>query len=173
MISLKASLRGEDELDELDGLLNATEITLLELKPIDFRPLFCLQNIQEAWGLSQDDKLIRECASKELEKVMPELSTGMMGLKRISNTSLPFGYVSHLRSFLVIWLCLLPFIYTYQVRSGRHSSAPCEMTYLLPFLDEILGDWHLYHHRLQLTGDGAVITGARVSLWKRLQPSSY
>ena len=115
MVSLKASLRGEDDLDELDGLLNATEVNLLELKPIDFRPLFCLQNIQEAWGMSQDDKIIRECASKELEKVMPELSTGMMGLKRISNTSLPFGYVSHLRSFLVIWLCLLPFIYTYQM----------------------------------------------------------
>jgi len=91
LITIKASLRGEDDLEDLDGLLNSAELSALEVKQVDFRPLLCLQSIQEAWGLSQDDKLIRECASKELEKVMPDLSTGMMGLKRIATTSMPFG----------------------------------------------------------------------------------
>lgn len=50
LVSLKYSLRGEDDMGELEGLLTASELTLLELKPVDFRPLFCLQLIQEAWG---------------------------------------------------------------------------------------------------------------------------
>ena len=52
----------------------------------------------QAWGQAQEDKLIRECASKELEKIFPDLSHGMIGLGRIMTTSMPFAYVAHLRS---------------------------------------------------------------------------
>ena len=54
--------------------------------------------IMQAWGLAQDHKVIRECASKELEKIFPELTNGMVGLGCIMTTTMPFAYLTHLRS---------------------------------------------------------------------------
>ena len=147
LVSLKASLRGEDDMEELENLLTVREVSSLELKHIDFRPLFCLQQIQQAWGESQDDKFIRECASKEMEKVMPELSTGMMGLKRIQGTSMPFGrFLPRLQS-AVSNLCLD----TCRVCEPPeilpcHLAMPSPLCLCLP--DEVLFHWYLHHHRL-------------------------
>ena len=38
------------------------------------------------------------CASKDLERSIPELVISMGGVRRIMGTPMPFAYISHLRS---------------------------------------------------------------------------
>jgi predicted membrane chloride channel (bestrophin family) len=117
LISLKASLRRDGNVEQIRSghILLTQEICRLEAEPIEHRPLYCTSQIKKAWGELQESKQIRECASKELEKSMPEMTLGIHSLQRIMTTSMPWSYVVHLRSFLFLWLSLVPIIFVFQM----------------------------------------------------------
>ena len=35
----------------------------------------------------------------------------MCAARRVEDTPMPFAYISHLRSFLLLWLCVLPVVF--------------------------------------------------------------
>ncbi len=51
----------------------------------------------QAWGDAERLNAIQNCATKELERIIPDLTTSMGGVRRIMGTPMPFAYISHLR----------------------------------------------------------------------------
>lgn len=89
------------------------ELARLQALPLNLRAVHCIAQIEAAWGEAQRGDHITPCASKKLERAIPEITVSMGAVRRIMGTPMPFAYLSHLRTFLLIWIGVLPFVFMY------------------------------------------------------------
>jgi len=111
LVTLKAGLRDEEDISELYPILSNTELEELEEVHCTQRCVYTVQKITETWLSCQAEKKIGTASDKEFEKLVPDLMRCCGSMERIMHTPMPFAYITHLRSFLVIWLSVLPFIF--------------------------------------------------------------
>jgi len=111
LVTLQAALRYEADISDLKPLLAPSEYTDLVSLPRNQRATLCLQRLTEVWMAAQNPKVINGPADKEFEKLMQDLVRTSGSMHRIMHTPMPLAYITHLRSFLFIWLGCLPFIF--------------------------------------------------------------
>ncbi|GAX78782.1 hypothetical protein CEUSTIGMA_g6219.t1 [Chlamydomonas eustigma] len=104
LIVLKNTLR--DDFNMGEALTNV---------PGYLRWLYCLQQIHKSWADATGKLFMTKPAVAELCKgmmsVLTIIQTCVASINRIKETPMPFAYVVHLRTFLMIWLGALPFIF--------------------------------------------------------------
>jgi len=101
------------EREELKSILSDREV--LMLKAAKVQPLVCLDQMRLAALRSTRSNCVNAppvaaMALQSMEQSITILNGAMGAMERINNTPLPFAYVSHLRTFLVIYLLGLPFV---------------------------------------------------------------
>jgi len=111
---LRAS-KGASSVEELGGILSPEE--LRQLGSAQRQPLFCIDRIRQAAMAAtrcncKDDPMIRSVWLKEIIQSCQIIAFGMGAMERINTSPLPFGYVAHLRTFLMLYLIGMPFVFS-------------------------------------------------------------
>lgn len=110
-VASKQMLRGETDIsqEELAGVLSSDDVTRLQIAK--HPPLYCCEEIrhaiQRAFPKNRGENLP---IIRSLESSIDALIINIGGMERIRVTPLPMVYVSHLRTFLLLYLLLLPYM---------------------------------------------------------------
>ncbi|GAX79034.1 hypothetical protein CEUSTIGMA_g6474.t1 [Chlamydomonas eustigma] len=119
LLMQKQALRHTYDLDEVIGLLNNEEFEGLQDAPVHLRWLHCLMKLQETFYELCERKLVPVVIGlSELGIIIQGLQTSCANIYRVASTPMPFAYICHLRTFLLVWLCVLPFVFIYQFGWG-------------------------------------------------------
>lgn len=133
--ALKQTLRRSTDLSELQGVLPAKD--LADVAGARHMVLSVLQrmsaDLREAHARGLVDSV--EKMALDLNLTAFEDYTGMC--ERILKTKLPFAYVSHLRTYLLLWLALLPFALVHH--NGWFSVPLCFIVAYALFGMEMIG----------------------------------
>lgn len=122
----KLHLRDESgDITQLRPLLNEQEYMTLVNVPIAIRWVFLLQRIEQVWSDAMDNGKLSKVAHKALPLTLSNLRLTIGSLIRIASTPMPFAYLAHLRTFLVLWLSILPLLFVYAL--GYWAIAICFM----------------------------------------------
>lgn len=111
VISLKTSLRFDEDISELQGAMSPQEYKELQAVPCKHRPLFCVQKLTEIWIHCDKNKIDASTYTQECVYYQDALVRYISNMHRIRDTPIPFAYLAHLRTFLILWLLQLPFVY--------------------------------------------------------------
>jgi len=119
LVASKQILRGEKYIsgDELAGILTPVEVSLLQAAK--HPPLYASGEVRHAIQRalhidhSTPDGIATSWSSiaRSLETSINELIHNIGGMERVRVTPLPIVYVSHLRTFLLVYLLSLPYLY--------------------------------------------------------------
>ncbi|CAJ1369267.1 unnamed protein product [Effrenium voratum] len=106
-------LRGQDSVGELHGVLDLTQLAALQKAPV--QTLFACDRIRAATlraarSNQKDPAPVVAVMLQTMEGHIGTLTGSMGAMERINNTPLPFAYVSHLRTCLVVYLLGLPWM---------------------------------------------------------------
>eukprot|EP00434_Breviolum_minutum_P003299 symbB.v1.2.002902.t3/scaffold115.1/size320724/2 len=101
------------ELMELEGILREKEIERLKKAPV--QTLYCCDRLRQAAlratrSNQRDPSPLSAQMFQSMEEHICTLTGAMGAMERINNTPLPFAYVSHLRTCLVLYLMGLPWM---------------------------------------------------------------
>lgn len=101
------------ELAELEGILKEKEIERLKMAPV--QTLYCCDRMRQAAlrvtrSNTKDSAPLVASMFRSMEEHICSLTGAMGAMERINNTPLPFAYVSHLRTCLVLYLLGLPWM---------------------------------------------------------------
>lgn len=101
------------EVAELEGILNEKEIERLKRAPV--QTLYCCDRMRQAAlrvtrSNTKDPAPLVANMFQSMEGHICTLTGAMGAMERINNTPLPFAYVSHLRTCLVLYLLGLPWM---------------------------------------------------------------
>jgi len=108
------SSAGLESVSELAGVLPHED--LQALAQARRQPLFCIDRIRQkslegTRTNSCDSENIKAEGLGQLNHETEMLQLGMGAMERINGTPLPFAYVAHLRTFLLMYLLLMPFVF--------------------------------------------------------------
>jgi putative membrane protein len=105
---LKQHLRGDRELSaELKGLVRSAHI--VDISRQQHRPIYVLERISAELVDARRRGHLDVVEQIAIDANVTALTDSLGVMERILRTKMPFAYVVHLRSFLVIWLLALPF----------------------------------------------------------------
>lgn len=125
-VASKQMLRGETDISqaELAGVLTSDDVMRLQLAK--HPPLYCCEEIRHAiqrafpkshgreehvhGGDAVSAAIAQSSITRLLETSIDALIINIGGMERIRATPLPMVYVSHLRTFLLLYLLLLPYM---------------------------------------------------------------
>lgn len=105
--ALKQHLRGEDDLSELEGDLDAALVERLQATP---NPPYLVTAEMSAWLHGQ--KHLDPVQRLYIDELIGSLINQQGACERILNTPVPFAYVVHIRQLLLAYLITLPFVLT-------------------------------------------------------------
>lgn len=109
-VATKNYLRGtRGDARELEGLLSVDEIDSLFAVPC--QPVRCVDAARKAVFDWASDGPLEAHVVTRLMITLDELTLNFGAMERINNTPLPFVYVSHLRSFLIVFLLAVPLVF--------------------------------------------------------------
>jgi len=105
---------GLESVSELAGVLPYEH--LQALAQVRRQPLLCIDRIRQlslqgTRSNSYDSEHIKAEGLRALHRETEMLQTGMGAMERINATPLPFAYVAHLRTFLLMYLLFMPFVF--------------------------------------------------------------
>ena len=108
-VTMKRHLRFERELGELltKGVLTAEQIS--EIQTAKHMPLLVCERLTETIRSAKLKGLISDIEAMALDANVTDFEDELGGCERILKTKMPFAYIIHLRTFLVLWLFALPF----------------------------------------------------------------
>ena len=107
-IVAKQHLRDERELSTtLRGIIRTTHAR--EVQAAKHRPLFVAERITMELAAAQRAGLLDSVEKMALDANLSAMVRAVTSMERIVRTRMPFAYIVHLRSFLVLWLLALPF----------------------------------------------------------------
>lgn len=100
-----------DQTRELAGVLSPVEAAAL--RRATMQPLLCLDRMRKAAldaarSSREDPGAVGGPALRSIEENICTLTGAMGAMERINSTPLPFAYVSHLRTFLLLYLLGMP-----------------------------------------------------------------
>lgn len=106
-VTVKQHLRDDSDIAELKGLVRSVHVR--DIAKAAHRPLYVLERMSTELVACQRAGLV-----DSVEKIAIDVNLGIMtaalgAMERIVRTRMPFAYIVHLRSFLVLWLLALPF----------------------------------------------------------------
>jgi putative membrane protein len=124
-VASKQMLRGETNISqaELAGVLSSDDVMRLQIAK--HPPLYCCEEIRHAIqrafpkscckdhahsGDNVSAMIAQSTIIRSLESSIDALIINIGGMERIRVTPLPMVYVSHLRTFLLLYLLLLPYM---------------------------------------------------------------
>jgi len=118
-IAMKQFLRGEESInpDELSGFLTVDQVELMESSqhPALYAASEIRHNLKRLFYVNKSTPFSVAVAwssqMRMLEESLMQLIASVGGMERIKSTPLPIVYVTHLRTFLFLYLLLLPLIY--------------------------------------------------------------
>lgn len=131
-IATRNYLREEaPDADELQHLLTGKDFEMLSSSKL--QPLLCVDRMRRAVLRATrsnrvDAPMVVASLAQTLEANIATLTGCMGAMERINNTPLPFAYVAHLRTFLLLYLIGIPL-----VMGGRLGWAAPLITVLLAF----------------------------------------
>lgn len=107
-------MTGPEAVKELEALLSPEQLG--QLAVARRQPLLCIDHIRQkslegTRSNSGDNPHIAAEGLRALNREIEMLQGGMGAMERINATPLPFAYVSHLRSFLLLHLLGMPFVF--------------------------------------------------------------
>lgn len=126
-IAVRNLLRGSawQPEDDVVGILSSDEVRLLQRAP--HQPLFVLDRLRRAAVRavrenSAEDPILAVTAHRRIEGNISTLGGAFGAMERINNTPLPFAYVVHLRTCLMLYLLSMPLIL--ETSSSRKWTMP-------------------------------------------------
>ena len=108
-VAMKRHLRVERELTELLTKSVLTPEQISEIQAAKHMPLFVLERLTETIRSAQDKGLLSDHVAMALDANVTDFEDELGGCERILKTKMPFAYIIHLRTFLMLWLGALPF----------------------------------------------------------------
>jgi hypothetical protein len=106
-ITCKQQLRGDDSVDELKAILSEGECELIV--SAQHRTLAVLSALSAQLVEARRARRLDPRHAADLEGMLSSLGEVLCVCERILNTRMPFGYIVHIRAFLVLFLMLMPF----------------------------------------------------------------
>ncbi|KAJ1623801.1 Bestrophin, RFP-TM, chloride channel-domain-containing protein [Pavlovales sp. CCMP2436] len=105
--AMKAHLRFERELPELADVLLPAE--LMALLASDHLVIYANEQLGHAVASARDAGHLSDYLLVMMDQNLQKLSATLGKCERILTTKMPFPYIVHLRTFLILWLLMLPF----------------------------------------------------------------
>lgn len=123
-VAARQHLREDPDLSGLAGLVRPERAT--EVSRAAHRPLYVLERLSAELVGCQRARLLDTVERSALDNNLRAMVEALGGMERIARTRMPFAYIVHLRSFLVLWLLALPFT---MVRGpgGAEAGASCAL----------------------------------------------
>jgi putative membrane protein len=106
-VCMKRHLRFERDLPELEEVL--TEEQIKEIQKAKHLPNFVLDVLSHVVRSAKREGLLGEFEAMTIDANLTQFEDDLGACERILKTKMPFAYVVHLRSFLLLWLLVLPF----------------------------------------------------------------
>ncbi|CAD7699315.1 unnamed protein product [Ostreobium quekettii] len=107
-IILKSHLRDEKELHEVASILQGGQIQ--DVMAATHMPMHVMLRISADIRVIAVHKLLPEAQIYYLDANLEEFMAQLASVECIKRTPMPFAYVAHLRTFMVLWLMSLPFV---------------------------------------------------------------
>jgi len=98
---------------ELEKIMEEEDLEKLYLLPSRSRPLACLYALQRMTEISIQKKLIERPVARDINPRLVILSDNVGACERILYTPMPWVYTLHLRSFILLYLIMLPTAFSY------------------------------------------------------------
>ncbi|GMH38011.1 hypothetical protein BSKO_05895 [Bryopsis sp. KO-2023] len=114
-VILAAHLRGEKSTAVLDGA-EMTQNDISNILNAEHMPLYVLMRITTILRICVKRNLLSDFQLTMLDENLASFQSYIAGVERIMKTPMPFAYVAHLRSFMVLWLAALPFALIHDLR---------------------------------------------------------
>ena len=108
-VTMKRHLRAERDLPELLKCGVLTQEQVDEVKLAKHMPLKVLEKLTETIEAARCGGLLTDIQAMALDANLTDFEDQLGGCERILKTKMPFGYIVHLRAFLIVWLLALPF----------------------------------------------------------------
>lgn len=127
-------LRQERSLEGLSAALNEAEQK--ELEPLAVRPVVYLSGLTRMVAQARENGLINAEVQQSMDGNLTALLDYLGGAERIMKTPVPFAYAQHIKGFLFIFCCTLPFVLAEP--TGRWNAvASAAVAYALFGIEEI------------------------------------
>ncbi|CAD7704962.1 unnamed protein product [Ostreobium quekettii] len=107
-IVLKSHLREEKDLSEVGQFLDGGQIE--DVIEASSMPMHVMLRLSSAIRCIAVHKLLPEAQIYYLDQNLEEFMGQLAAAECIRKTPMPFAYVAHLRTFMVLWLMSLPFV---------------------------------------------------------------
>lgn len=122
LVAVKQHMRKENnfDYDELAGFLDKNEVDRMASSshPCLYATSKIRYELSQAFKITNDTPaglgIAYSSALRMMEKLIHVLIDKMGGLERVSSTPLPIVFVTHLRTFLLIYLLSLPYLHGHQ-----------------------------------------------------------
>lgn len=106
-VLLKQHLRGERDFAELEHILSHAEMAAIGSS--EQCALAVVELLSQELVAAQRAGLMDSRTKLRLESNLSELTAALGSAERILNTRMPFGYIVHMRTFMILWLLALPY----------------------------------------------------------------
>jgi len=108
-MTTKRHLRFERDLDEVldNGVLTYAQVE--EIQAAKHMPNFILEVLARTLDSAYKDGHLSDYQTMTLDKNLTQYEDDLGACEKILKTKLPFALIVHLRTFLVLWLIVLPF----------------------------------------------------------------
>merc|ERR1719285_1143385 len=103
----------ENPCPELKRVLSPDDVEMLYLLPSRSRPLACIYSCQRITELAIQKGLFQRPVARDINPRLVILSDNLGACERILYTPMPWVYTLHLRIFILLYLCMLPFAFSY------------------------------------------------------------
>eukprot|EP00966_Prymnesium_polylepis_P062826 1458233-Prymnesium_polylepis.1 len=118
-VAMKRHLRVERELSELieKGVLTQEQCEEIQQSG-KHMPLFVLEKLSTTIRSSRKAGLTTDIEAMTLDANLTKFEDDLGACERILKTKMPFAYIVHLRTFMLVWLLVLPFVLLAKVQWG-------------------------------------------------------
>jgi putative membrane protein len=109
-VTTKRHLRLERELPELveTGVLTPEQVA--EVQAAQHMPLLVLEKLSATIRSARKAALLSDIEAMALDANLTKFEDDLGACERILKTKMPFAYLVHLRTFMIVWLLVLPFV---------------------------------------------------------------
>jgi len=98
---------------ELAQVLRPEDADMLYMLPSRNRPMACVYGCQRMTELAIQKGLFQRPVARDINPRLVILSNQLGACERILYTPMPWVYTLHLRIFILLYLCMLPFAFSY------------------------------------------------------------
>jgi len=110
---LQENYNSKNPCPELAQIMEPEDLDLLYKLPCRSRPMACLYACQRITELAIQKQLFARPVARDINPNLVRLSDDLGACERILYTPMPWVYTLHLRMFLLFYLSMLPFAFSY------------------------------------------------------------